>query len=164
MKRIITLFMCMGFLCNSFAQMPPQGIIPEVNKNGDNIVFSKSTLNTNCDSSVALVEEPNFECGYNFYWDVKFTGVTKGAFAGATTDARFETFEPKPINTYQSIVLNSKLFNSELIDNTIGLSFSDQLFKLNLRASGTNSNLFLPIPKINPSKDDPMVSSDILTD
>lgn len=155
MKRIITLFMCMGFLCNLFAQMPPQGIIPEEN----NIVNSNHTLITNCDSSVALVEDPNFECGYNFYWDVRFTGVTEGLFTGATTDARFGKFE-----TNQSMVLNRPLFNSDFINDAIGLSFSSQLLELNIRARESNSKPFLPLPNINLTSDDPMVSSDIITD
>lgn len=106
MKRIITLFMCMGFLCNLFAQMPPQDIVPEVS----HIVYSNNTLNTNCDSSVALVRNPNFECGYNFYWDVNLTGVTEGTFTDATADARSWNLDINidvtTIDNYQNVISN----------------------------------------------------------
>ena len=152
--------MCMGFLCNLFAQMPPQDIIPEV----DYIVYSKSTLDTNSGSSVALVGNPNFECGYNYYWDVNFTGVTEGTFTDATADAITGKLDSKKNTICQSMTLNRKLFNSDITKNTIVLSFGGQLFELNLNASDLNSKLFLPIPTISLTGDDPMVSSDIITD
>lgn len=114
MKRIITLFMCVGFLCDLFAQMPPQDVIPEV----DYIVYSKNTLDTNCDSSVALVRNPNFECGYNFYWDINFTGVTEGTFTDATTDARTKSLniniDVTTTETYQNVIASINDFDFEI--------------------------------------------------
>jgi hypothetical protein len=160
MKRAITLFMCLGILCNVFAQMPPQETIPEVK----NIVNSRNTLDTNSGSSVALVGNPNFECGYNYYWDVNFTGVTEGTFTDATADALSGKINSKKNTVCQSITLNRKLFDSDTTKNTIVLSYGGHLFELSLDASELNSKLFFPVPTISLTKDDPMVSSDIITD
>lgn len=132
--------MCLGTLCGVFAQIPPQDIIPEVK----NIVNSRNTWNTNSDSSVALVDYPNFECSYNYYWDVNLREVTEGRFTDATADA-----------------ITGKLdFNK----NTIVLSYGGYLFELSIEASDLNSKLFFPIPTISLTGDEPVVSSDIITD
>ena len=111
---------------------------------------------TNCDNSIQLIMNPNFECGFNSNWDLFVAGSSSAAatFSDGTTDSKSGNISGKIDVTaaanYNSVILKNQEYTNDLTGKTLTVkafvkaSSVGQTFKFRVKAIVSGSTVLSP--------------------
>jgi endoglucanase len=116
---------------------------------------------TNCDNSIQLIMNPNFECGFNSNWDLFVAGSSSAAatFSDGTTDSKSGNISGKIDVTaaanYNSVILKNQEYTNDLTGKTLTVkafvkaSSVGQTFKFRIKAIVSGSTVLSPLSVMN---------------